>query len=114
TPNYPFIDSLVQIGRVRIIANRFDPNPKPRPRNFLSRDQLLADFVGQVARNSEAKAAVQSINQRVHADDLAVDVAERTTRVTRINRGIGLDVIGNAITHVREQLAAAFTDNHAT
>src|SRR6059058_4825919 len=73
----------------------------------------LADFVGQVARNSEAKAAVQSINQRVHADDLAVDVAERTTGVTRINRGIGLDVIGNAVTPVGKQFAAAFTADHA-
>ena len=111
--NHPFVDSLEQIARVRIIADRFDPNPEPGPRNFLSRDQLLADFVGQVARNSEAKAAVQSINQRVHADNLAVDVAERTARVSRIYRSISLDVIGNAVTPVGEQFAAAFTAHHA-
>src|SRR5207237_181661 len=92
---------------------RFDPNAEPRPRNFLPGNQLLADFVGQVARNSEAKATVQSINQRVHADNLAVDVAERTARIPRINRSIGLDVIGNAVTAVGEQFAPAFSADHA-
>ena len=111
--NHSFVDSLEQIARVRIVADRFNPNPEPGPRNFFPGDQLLADFVGQVARNSEAKAAVQSINQRVHADDFAVDVAERTPRVSRIYRSISLDVIGNAVTPVGEQFAAAFTAHHA-
>src|SRR6266566_7428286 len=111
--HYTFVDSLEQIAGVRIVADRFDSNAKPGSRNFLAGDQLLTDFVGQVARNSEAKAAVQSINQRVHANDLAVDVAERAPRVTRINRGIGLDVIGDAVTAVSEQFAPAFSADHA-
>src|SRR5205814_9325280 len=111
--NPPFVDSLEQIARVRVVADRFDPNSEPGPRNFLPGDQLLADFVGQVARNSEAKAAVQSINQRVHADNLAVDVAERTARGSRIYRSISLDVIGNAVNPVGEQFAPDFTADHA-
>ena len=71
-------------------------NAEPGPRNFFPGDQLLTDFVGEVARNGEAQAAIQSINQRVHADDLAIDVAKRTARVPRINRRVGLNVIGNA------------------
>src|SRR4029453_12528774 len=82
-------------------------------RNFLAGNQLLTDLVGQVAGNSEAEAAVQSIDQRVHANDFAVDVAERAPRVTGINRGIGLDVIRNAVTAVSEQFAPAFSADPA-
>src|SRR5205814_10365252 len=58
-------------------------------------------------------ATVQSMNQRVHADDLAVDVAERTTRVSRIYGGVGLDVIGDTVTAIGEQFAPAFSADHA-
>ena len=42
-----------------------------------------ADFVHEVARNGETEAAVQSVDQRVHADDFSVDVAERAAAVAR-------------------------------
>ena len=73
---------------------------------------MLTDFIGEVDRNGKAQPAIQSIDQRVHADDLAINVAKRAARISRINRGVGLNVIGNGITAVADQFAAPLSAHH--
>src|SRR5204863_6733671 len=96
-----------------VVAERFDANAEPRPRNFLPGNQLLTNVVGEIAGNGKAKAAIQSVDQRVHADNLAVNVAERTTGIAGIDRRVGLEVIGNVIAAVTEQFASAFPADDA-
>src|SRR5438105_2215023 len=98
--DYAFIDAFEEISNASVVAKRFDANTEPGSRNFLPSDQLLANVVGQIARNGKAEATIQSVDQRIHANDFAVNIAERTPGVTRIDRGIGLEVIGNIITAV--------------
>ena len=80
---------------------------------LLSGDELLADLVGQVARNRETEAAVQPVDERVHADHFAVDIAKRPAAVARIDRRVGLQIIRDRIAAGREQFAAAFPADHA-
>ena len=56
-------------------------------------DQLSADRACQVGRNGEAQASAQPIDQGVDPDDPAVDIAERTATVARINRRISLEIV---------------------
>ena len=77
------IDAFEQIADGRVVAERFDANAEPRPHDFVSGDQLFADFVHEIARNGEPQTAIQTVDQRIHADDVAIDVAERTAAVAR-------------------------------
>ena len=80
---------------------------------FCPGDQLLADFVGEIDRDGETEPAIHAIDQRVHADDTAVDIAKRAAAVAGIDRGVGLDEIGNRVTGGAEQIAPAFPADHA-
>ena len=73
---------------------------------------MLTDFIGEVDRNGEAQPAIQSVDQRVHADDLAINVAKRAAGVTRINRRVGLNVIWDGITAVADQFATSFSAHY--
>src|SRR4029077_16590854 len=85
-----FLNPFEQLADGRIVAERFDSDPEPRARDLVSRDQFLRDFFGHVTRHSEAQAAVDSVNQRVHTDHFSIDIAERTAAVAGIDRGISL------------------------
>ncbi len=76
-------------------------------------DKLLSDFVGQIARNRETEAAVQPVDEGVHAHHLAVDIAERAAAIARVDRRIGLQVIRDRVAARREQFAPAFSADHA-
>ena len=104
---------MEEIANAGVVAQRFDANTEPGSRNFLPSDQLLANVVGQIARNGKAETTIQSVDQCIHANDFAVDIAERTTGVTGIDRGVGLEVVGNVITAVAEQFAPALPADHA-
>ena len=43
-------------------------------------------------RNTHAGAS-RRVDRRVNPHDIAVQIKERTTRVTPVNRGVGLDII---------------------
>ena len=75
-------------------------------------DQLGADFLRHVNWDGEAQAAIEAIDQCIHADHFAVDIAKGTATVARIDRGVSLQVIGNSIAAGREELAAAFAADH--
>src|SRR4029453_544229 len=68
-----FVGALKQITKVWVIAERLDPDSQPGSHDFVTGDQLGADFFGHVSGDREAQAAIHPVNQRVHADYLAVD-----------------------------------------
>ena len=76
-------------------------------------DQLVADLFGHVNWDRKAKPTIQSVDQRVHSDHFAVDVAKRAAAVAGIDRGIGLQIIRDRVTARREQFAAPFAADDA-
>src|SRR5438552_3564134 len=58
-------------------------------------DQLVGDVPGRVAvqRETEAGAGLRLLDRKVHADDLAGGVQERTTAVAGVDLGVRLDGI---------------------
>jgi hypothetical protein len=62
-------------------------------------DELLGDVAREIDGHREADALRVRVDRRVDADDLAADVAQRTTRVAEVDAGVGLDkvlVVGRA------------------
>src|SRR5205823_3099578 len=51
------------------------------------------DVPQHVGGDGEAEATVQPVDERVHSDDVTVQVQERTAGVAGVNGGVGLDVI---------------------
>src|SRR5205085_12384007 len=63
-------------------------------------------------RNGKANTSIPFSDHSCHADDFAINVAKRAAGVSRINRGVGLDVIRDGITAIADQFAAAFPAHH--
>ena len=95
--DHAFVDAFEQIADRRIVAQRFDADAEPGPDDLVPGNQLLADFVHQIARDGETEAAIEAVDERVHPDHFAVDVAERTAAVAGIDRGVGLQVIRDVV-----------------
>ena len=108
-----FIGALEQIADRRVITQCLNANAQPGARDFMAGDQLCANFFGDVNGNREAQAAVHPVDQRVHANHFAVDITERAAAVTRINRGVGLQIIRDRVAACLEQFAPAFAADHA-
>src|SRR5436189_3317638 len=66
---------------------------QPGAREFAVLDQLVGNFSGEVDRDGETDAAVHSTNERVYADDFAINVDERAAAVAGIDARVGLDEI---------------------
>jgi hypothetical protein len=60
-------------------------------------DQFGANFFRHVTGDREAEAAIHPVNQRVHADHFTVDITQWAAAVTRINRGVSLQIIGDGV-----------------
>src|SRR4029077_6425360 len=61
----------------------------------------------------EAQAAIHAVDQRVHADHFAIDVAQRSSAIAWINRCVGLQIIGNGVRASLKQFTAAFAADYA-
>ena len=79
------VQALEQIADRRVVAERFDPDAEPGPDDLLTGDELLSDLVGEIARNRETETAVQPVDEGVHADHLAVDIAERSAAIAGVD-----------------------------
>ena len=108
-----FIGAFKQIAKVRVVTEGLDPDAQPGSHDFVTGDQFGANFFGHITGNCETKAAIHPVNQRVHADHLAVDVTEWTAAIARINRRVRLQIIGDGIGACLKQFAPAFTADHA-
>src|ERR1700736_6733775 len=106
------LDTFEKIADARIVAKRFDPNTEPRPHDLVSGNELVANFPGHVDGNGEAEAAIDPVDQRIHADHPAVDIAKRAAAVAGINRRVGLEIIRDGIAIGRVQFAATFAAHH--
>src|SRR5206468_8778220 len=111
--DHAFIEPFEQLADRLIVTQSLDPNPEPRPDDALSGDQLLADLVREVDRDRETETAIQSVDQRVHADHSPVDVAQWTAAVARIDRRVRLQVIRDRVAAGRDQFAPAFPADDA-
>ena len=60
-------------------------------------DKFGADLFCHVNRNGETQSAIHAVDQRVHANHFAVDVAERAAAVARVDRRVGLQIIRNGV-----------------
>ena len=76
-------------------------------------DKLHTDPFCHVTWNGEAEPAIHAIDQSVHSNHLAIDVTQRAAAVARIDRRIGLQVVGNGVAAGLEQFAAAFAADHS-
>ena len=68
--------------------------------NLAVLDQVVHDLLRQRDRNREAVAGVvagAARDRAVDADDVAANVEQRTARVARVDRGVGLDVVGDRV-----------------
>ena len=79
----------------------------------MASDKLGADLFGHVGRDSKTQSTVHSVDERVHADHLAIDVAEWSAAVAWINRRVGLQIIGDGIAAGGEQFVPALAAHHA-
>ena len=111
--DHALVEAFEEIADRLIVAERLDPNPEPRANDALAGDQLLPDLIREVDRDREAETAIQSVDERVHARRPAIDIAERTAAVARINRSVGLQVVRDRIAAGRDQFAPAFPADHA-
>ena len=66
----------------------------PRGMHLAVLQQILDDFLGAIDRNREADALRLRVDRHVDADDLSFDVQQRTAGVAGIDRGVGLDEVG--------------------
>src|SRR5438093_8627254 len=55
--------------------------------------ELIGHMLGQIDGDGEADPLTAGVNGSVDADRLAMDVAERSARVTKVDRGISLDEV---------------------
>ena len=70
-----------------------DADTEPSARDLAGLDQLLLDIRGDIDRNCERqalKAAGAAVDLRIDADDFALQIEQRTTRIARIDRHVGL------------------------
>src|SRR5690606_20153850 len=82
------------VGELAI--NGLDANPEPAALDLAVTQQALHDRLGQARRNREADALISARathDRIVDADQLAAGVDQRTTRVARVDGGIGLQEI---------------------
>src|SRR5439155_6062079 len=107
-----FVRAFEQVADRRIVTQRLDANAQPRPHNLVTCDQFAANFLGHVNGNCETQAAVHSVDQGVHPNHLAINVAERSAAVARLNRCVGLQIIRDGIATRRQQFVPAFTAYH--
>ena len=91
--HHAFVRAFKQLANRRVIAKCFDPNAQPGSHDLAAGDEFAADVLCHVDGNRKAQTAVHSIDQRVHADHFAVDVAQRSAAIPRINRRVGLQII---------------------
>ena len=75
-------------------------------------DKLSADFLCHVDWDSETQAPVHPVNEGVHADHFAVDVAEWTAAVAGINRGVGLQIVRDGVAVAGQQFVSAFAAHY--
>src|SRR6266498_388276 len=111
--HHAFIGAFKQIADCRVVTERFNPNAQPGSHDFVASDQFGTDFLGHVNGDCEAQAAIHPVNQRIHANHLAIDVAQRSSAVARINRRVGLQIIGDGVGARLKQFAAAFAADYA-
>src|SRR6185437_15012719 len=90
-----------------------------RPAAFASADVASAIVTPSTARRtlpyltmscSTCLASViarAALDRAVDADHVAVDVEQRTTRVARVDRGVGLDVVGDRVLVVEQPACVA-------
>src|SRR4029077_1500637 len=74
--DHALVDSFEQIPQGRIVAQSFDADAEPWPDNFLPGDKLGADLIDEVAWDGETEAPIEAIDECVHPDPFAVDVAK--------------------------------------
>ena len=53
---------------------------------------MVADLTGNVDRNGKTQAAIDAIDQGIHADDFSIDVAKGAAAIAGIDGGVGLNV----------------------
>ena len=94
----------------RLIGEGFDADAEPRAHDPPASHQFRADRLGDLRRDGETEAAIQTVDQRVHADDLAIQINQRTAAVARIDGSIGLQVV---LVNRAPQIAPPFAADHA-
>ena len=107
-----FVDSFKQIakaGSSPSVSIRIPSHGRVILRPAIS---SVANFFRHVTGDREAEAAIHPVNQRVHADHFAVDIAQWAAAVAGINRGVSLQIIGDGVGAGLKQFAPAFAADH--
>ena len=79
---------LHELGRQRL-----NPHPKPTPNHFAAGFELLDNTARHIGWNRKADPLCEIDNGRIDPDDLASQIKERPTGISRIDRRIGLNKV---------------------
>lgn len=93
-----------------LIGDRFDADAEPRAHHPPAPHQFRAHRLGNLRRDGKTETAIQTVDQRVHTDDLTVQINQRTAAVARIDRSVGLQVV---LVNSAAQIAASLAADHA-
>src|SRR5207244_8601478 len=107
-----FVGARKQITERWIVSQRLDPNAQPWPHNLAARDQLGADLLCHVDWDSKAQPAVHTIDERVHPNHFAVDVAKWAATVTGIDGGVGLKIIRDRVAAALDRKSTRLNSSH--
>ena len=86
---------VLLVGQLPGDAHELDPEVRPRER--LAGDRLGHDRPGHVDRDGEADAVAVGGDRGVDPDDVAVGVEQRAAGVAGVDRGVGLDQVGERL-----------------
>ncbi|GAA0005711.1 hypothetical protein BRDID11002_57140 [Bradyrhizobium diazoefficiens] len=78
-----------------LIGDALDAHPQPAAAQFAELAELVDDAHDRLRRHGEAdadRAAGGRDDQRVDADDVAIEIEQRTAGIAAVDGGVGLDV----------------------
>src|SRR5690606_6214903 len=94
-----------------LVRHRLNAHAEPAPSSLAKFAQLADDANRKLRRDREAnadRATRGRDDRRIDADDLAVHVEQRATRITAVDRGVSLDEV---VIRAGINVAAARRDN---